>query len=42
MEMSNEMESVSHEDRFAAMLLQYEVEPFYYDKAAVLDAHQYA
>jgi biphenyl 2,3-dioxygenase beta subunit len=30
-----------NEDRIAAMLRQYEVERFYYDEAALLDAHQY-
>jgi hypothetical protein len=28
-------------DRIAAMVLQYEVERFYYDEAALLDAHRY-
>ena len=41
MEMSNEMESVPHKDRIAAMLQHYEVERFYYDEAALLDAHEY-
>jgi biphenyl 2,3-dioxygenase beta subunit len=39
--MPNEMKSVAREDRVAAMLLQYEVERFYYDEAALLDAHRY-
>jgi biphenyl 2,3-dioxygenase beta subunit len=39
--MSNEMKSVQREDRMAAMLLHYEVERFYYDEAALLDAHRY-
>ena len=38
---SKQMESVSHDDRIAAMLLHYEVERFYYDEAALLDAHRY-
>jgi 3-phenylpropionate/cinnamic acid dioxygenase small subunit len=29
------------DDRIAAMVRQYEVERFYYDEAAVLDAHRY-
>ena len=41
METANELESVRHDDRVAAMLLHYEVERFYYDEAALLDAHQY-
>jgi biphenyl 2,3-dioxygenase beta subunit len=41
MEMSNELESVPHKDRIAAMLLHYEVERFYFDEAALLDAHRY-
>jgi len=41
MQMSNEMKSVPQEDRIAAMLLHYEVERFYYDEAALLDAHRY-
>jgi 3-phenylpropionate/cinnamic acid dioxygenase small subunit len=34
-------ESVRREDRIAAMLLQHDVERFYYDEAALLDAHRY-
>lgn len=34
-------ESAQREDRIAAMLLQYDVERFYYDEAALLDAHRY-
>jgi 3-phenylpropionate/cinnamic acid dioxygenase small subunit len=30
-----------NEERIAAMVLQYEVERFYYDEAALLDAHRY-
>jgi len=41
METSNKMESVSREDRIAAMLLYHEVERFYFDEAALLDAHRY-
>jgi len=41
MQMSTEKEALPREDRVAAMLLQYEVERFYYDEAALLDAHRY-
>jgi len=41
MQTSNKMESVADEDRIAAMLLHHEVERFYYDEAAMLDAHRY-
>jgi biphenyl 2,3-dioxygenase beta subunit len=41
METANELESIRRDDRIAAMLLHYEVERFYYDEAALLDAHQY-
>ena len=41
METANELDSVRRDDRVAAMLLHYEVERFYYDEAALLDAHQY-
>src|SRR5271166_4491705 len=34
-------ESAQREDRIAAMLLQYDVERFYDDEAALLDAHRY-
>ena len=34
-------ETKSREDRIAAMLLHHEVERFYYDEAALLDAHRY-
>ena len=37
----NETRSVSRDDRIAAMLRHYEVERFYYDEAALLDAHRY-
>ena len=30
-----------NDDRIAAMVRQYEVERFYYDEAALLDAHRY-
>jgi biphenyl 2,3-dioxygenase beta subunit len=39
--MSNPTEPVRCEDRVAVMLRHYEVERFYYDEAALLDAHQY-
>jgi 3-phenylpropionate/cinnamic acid dioxygenase small subunit len=41
MPMSSEMKSAPREDRIAAMVLQYEVERFYYDEAALLDSHRY-
>ena len=41
METANELDSVRRDDRVAAILLHYEVERFYYDEAALLDAHQY-
>ncbi len=34
-------EPMGREDRIAAMLLQHDVERFYYDEAALLDAHRY-
>jgi len=37
--MAEEMKS--REERIAAMLLHHEVERFYYDEAALLDAHRY-
>ena len=37
--MSDAMKSAAGEERIAAMLLHYEVERFYYDEAALLDAH---
>jgi biphenyl 2,3-dioxygenase subunit beta len=39
--MSAETGSRPSEDRLAAMVRQYEVERFYYDEAALLDAHRY-
>jgi biphenyl 2,3-dioxygenase beta subunit len=39
--MSAETVSRPNEDRLAAMVRQYEVERFYYDEAALLDAHRY-
>ena len=33
--------AVEHEERVAAAVRQYEVERFYYDEAALLDAHRY-
>ena len=39
--MSPETVSRPCEDRIAAMVRQYEVERFYYDEAALLDAHRY-
>lgn len=39
--MSPENASRPNEDRLAAMVRQYEVERFYYDEAALLDAHRY-
>jgi biphenyl 2,3-dioxygenase beta subunit len=39
--MSAETVSRPSEERLAAMLRQYEVERFYYDEAALLDAHRY-
>jgi 3-phenylpropionate/cinnamic acid dioxygenase small subunit len=39
--MSPETVSRPSEDRIAAMVRQYEVERFYYDEAALLDAHRY-
>jgi biphenyl 2,3-dioxygenase subunit beta len=39
--MSSESASRPSEDRIAAMVRQYEVERFYYDEAALLDAHRY-
>ncbi|HEV2169803.1 MAG TPA: aromatic-ring-hydroxylating dioxygenase subunit beta [Candidatus Binatus sp.] len=39
--MSSETRSRPSEDRIAAMVRQYEVERFYYDEAALLDAHRY-
>jgi len=40
--MSNDPEPAAREDRIVAMLLQhFEVERFYYDEAALLDAHRY-
>jgi biphenyl 2,3-dioxygenase beta subunit len=41
METSNELESDRRDDPIAAMLQHYDVERFYYDEAALLDAHQY-
>jgi biphenyl 2,3-dioxygenase beta subunit len=38
---SNETESSPQKDRIATMLRHYEVERFYYDEAALLDAHRY-
>jgi 3-phenylpropionate/cinnamic acid dioxygenase small subunit len=38
---TNETRPVSRDDRIAAMLRHYEVERFYYDEAALLDAHRY-
>ncbi len=40
-QMAHETEPLSLEERIAAMLRHYEVERFYYDEAALLDAHQY-
>src|SRR6516164_7924586 len=40
-QMSNEPEPAAREDRIVAMLRHYEVERFYYDEAALLDAHRY-
>jgi biphenyl 2,3-dioxygenase beta subunit len=40
-QMSNQPEPVPFEERIAAMLRHYEVERFYYDEAALLDAHRY-
>ena len=37
----NESRAGSREERIAAMLRHYEVERFYYDEAALLDAHRY-
>ena len=39
--MSNESQMISRDELIAAMLLQYEVARFYYDEAALLDAHRY-
>ena len=39
--MSEEIKPRSRDDRVAAMLLHHEVERFYYDEAALLDAHRY-
>jgi biphenyl 2,3-dioxygenase subunit beta len=39
--MSAETVSRPSEDRIAAMVRQYEIERFYYDEAALLDAHRY-
>jgi biphenyl 2,3-dioxygenase subunit beta len=39
--MSAETGSRPSEERIAAMVRQYEVERFYYDEAAILDAHRY-
>lgn len=39
--MSDEMKLGSREARIEAMLRHYEVERFYYDEAALLDAHRY-
>ena len=39
--MSPETGTRPSEDRIAAMVRQYEVERFYYDEAALLDAHRY-
>jgi len=39
--MSADTGSRPSEERLAAMLRQYEVERFYYDEAALLDAHRY-
>ncbi len=41
MQVSNDTEAVSREDRIAEMLRHYEVERFYYDEAALLDSHRY-
>ncbi len=39
--MSDETRAKPREDRIDAMLRHYEVERFYYDEAALLDAHRY-
>ena len=39
--MSNDPEPAAREDRIVAMLQHFEVERFYYDEAALLDAHRY-
>jgi biphenyl 2,3-dioxygenase subunit beta len=39
--MSNDSQLITRDERIAAMLLHYEVERFYYDEAALLDAHRY-
>ena len=39
--MSDEINSVSRDARIEAMLRHYEVERFYFDEAALLDAHRY-
>ena len=39
--MSDETRANPREDRIDAMLRHYEVERFYYDEAALLDAHRY-
>ena len=39
--MSADTDLRPNDDRIAAMVRQYEVERFYYDEAALLDAHQY-
>lgn len=39
--MSDGSGSLARDERIAAMVRQYEVERFYYDEAALLDAHRY-
>jgi biphenyl 2,3-dioxygenase beta subunit len=39
--MSDRTDMVAREEQIAAMVRQYEVERFYYDEAALLDAHRY-
>jgi biphenyl 2,3-dioxygenase subunit beta len=39
--MSNDPQLTTRDERIDAMLLHYEVERFYYDEAALLDAHRY-
>jgi len=40
-QISIESQSLAREERISAMLLHHEVERFYYDEAALLDAHRY-
>ena len=40
-QMSTETHAAAREERITAMLHHYEVERFYYDEAALLDAHRY-